>query len=278
MYTNLAHESRTRLALQEQFMFFARGRTLVHMLMRTFRRTFIPAFMSLTAVVGCGRRVTLPPVPVQLPHAADSAYAALARQLAPVLYVQRDEPFALRRVVAVLHPTRSVIAYHLLWNHDVNGQWMPWTKADDAEVVWVGYDSTTRAPTELWTYWHGTVLHTSWRDKGRPAMLVQWGKHGTLPYGIAEGDLPWPRTLNFFYAVEFALLPDIWLGKASHGGPWGFFHGYRRYRDFTRIVPLEPRLDAIVRSDDPRPSLLAVFGPRHANKQHWPDFTVTTAK
>jgi hypothetical protein len=185
--------------------------------------------------------------------------------------VQRDEPFRLERVVAVINPTRPIIAYHLLWSHDVNGQWLPWTKASDAEEVWVGYDPHTLRPTELWTYWHGDILHTPWVDRGEPAVSVQWGKHGTLPYGVIESDLPRSRTLNLFYAAEFALLPDILLGKISHGGPWGFFHSYARYRDFSRVVSLHLRLDAIVITDDPAPVLSAVFGARHADKVAWPD-------
>lgn len=218
----------------------------------------------------CGPHVVLPPVPASLPNAADSIDALLARALAPVLHVQRDEPFDLVRVVAVLHPTRPIIAYHLLWSHDINGQWVPWAKASDAEVVWVGYDSATKLPTDMWTYWHGSILHADWRGKGRPQVAVQWGKHGDLPFGVVESDLPRSRKLNSFYAAEFLLLPDIALGKLSHGGPFGFFHSYRRYRDFSRIVPLENRIDAVVRSEDPHPALLAVFGPRHADKQHWP--------
>jgi hypothetical protein len=219
----------------------------------------------------CGPHLTLPAVPLTIANQSDSAGIALARSLAPVLHVQRDEPFKLERVVAVIHPARPIIAYHLLWNHDVNGQWVPWSKASDAEEVWVGYDTVTHLPTDLWTYWHGDILHTSWAGKGPPQASVQWGKHGSLPYGVIESDLPRSRTLNLFYATEFALLPDIWLGKASHGGPWGFFHSYRRYRDFSEIMPLASRLDAVVTTDDPRPTLRTLFGPRHADKQAWPE-------
>ena len=220
--------------------------------------------------VACGPHVTLPAVPVAIADQSDSAGVALAQSLAPVLHIQRDEPFKLERVVAVIHPSRPVVAYHLLWSHDINGQWVPWAKASDAEEVWVGYDTTTHLPTDLWTYWHGDILHTSWVGKGRPQVSVQWGKHGSLPYGVVESDLPRSRTLNLFYAVEFLLLPDIWLGKASHGGPWGFFHSYDRYRDFSRISPLDGRLDAVVTTEDPRAALEAVFGRRHADKQSWP--------
>ena len=219
----------------------------------------------------CGRHLQLPPVPISPPQLVDSASTLLARRLAPVLYVQRDEPFALLRVVAVVHPEWPIVAYHLLWSHDINGQWMPWTKPSDEEEVWVGYDRETELPTELWTYWHGTILSTPWRGKGQPAVDVQWGKHGSLPHGVIESDLPRMKTLNAFYLGEYILLPDIWLGKLAHGGPWGFFHGYSRYRDFSRVLPLAPRLDAVVRTNDARPVLKAVFGRIYSNKRWWPD-------
>jgi hypothetical protein len=225
-------------------------------------------------LAACGRHIQLPPVPVSPPDVADSAGQHLARALAPILYVQRDEPFSLLRVVAVLHPTRPIIAYHLLWSHDVNGQWMPWTKPSDEEEVWIGYDPATDGVTMLWTYWHGTILSTDWRDKGPAAIDVQWGKHGSLPHRVIESDLPRMKTLNVFYAGEFVLLPDIWLSKLAHGGPWGFFHSYRRYRDFSRMVPLSPRLDAVLRAEDARPGLHAIFGTIYSNKQWWPGDTL----
>jgi hypothetical protein len=223
-------------------------------------------------LAACVPRVELPVAPYDAPGivASDDSVARLARALAPTLYVQPDEPFPLVRVAAVVHPTRPVIAYHLLWEHDVNGQWLPWAKPSDEEIVWVGYDPVTRKPTDLWTYWHHVVLHTNWTNHGAPAIDVQWGKHGSLPRGVVESDLPRFRTLNFFYAAEFALLPDIWIGKLAHGGPWGFFHSYGRYRDFSKVVPLGDRLDAVLASDDPRDALHAVFGKKYSNKLRWP--------
>jgi len=195
--------------------------------------------------------------------------AMLARALAPLLYIQRDEWFPLQRVVAVLNPTRRVIAYHLLWQDDVNGSWIPFTVATDEEVVWVGYDST-RAPVDLWTYWHGTVLHADWRDRGQVAIDVQWGKHGSLPHGLIESDLPGMKKLNDFYAFTWISPPDIWLGNLTRRGPWCFCHGYARYRDFSRVMPLTNRLDLIVRADDARDALGAVFGRPYSRKTPWP--------
>ncbi|HXT18242.1 MAG TPA: hypothetical protein VN706_21605 [Gemmatimonadaceae bacterium] len=199
----------------------------------------------------------------------DSA-ARLARALAPTLWIQRDEPFPLVRTAAVVHPTKPIVAYHLLWQHDVNGQWLPWAKPSDEEIVWVGYDPATGKATDIWTYWHHTVLHADWRERGAPAIDVQWGKHGSLPHGVIESDLPRFKTMNAFYAVEFALLPDIWIGKLAHGGPWGFFHSYGRYREYTNPLQLADRLDAVIASEDPRDALHAVFGKRYSNKLWWP--------
>jgi hypothetical protein len=193
----------------------------------------------------------------------------LARAIAPLLYVQRDEWFPLQRVVAVLHPTRRIIAYHLLWLDDVNGSWIPFTVPTDEEVVWVGYDST-HAPTDIWTYWHGTLLHADWRQRGQVAIDVQWGKHGSLPHGLIESDLPSIKKLNDFYALTWLSLPDIWLGNLTRRGPWCFCHGYARYRDFSRQLLLSGRLDLVVRAEDAREALGAVFGRPYSRKTPWP--------
>jgi hypothetical protein len=223
-------------------------------------------------LLACAPRVQLPPIPLPrdvLLSTCDSS-VVLARALAPVLHVQRDEPFELDRVVAVVHPTRPIIAYHLLWRHDIHGQWLPWAKPSDEEIVWVGYDPSTGAPRELWTYWHGNILHTPWSPDVRPAIDVQWGKHGSLPHGIIESDLPRFKTLNVFYLLEHLLIPDIVLGRVSHGGPIGFFHGYDRYRDFSHVIDLHDRLDAVFSSEEPSRELPAVFGPRYSHKRPWP--------
>ena len=230
----------------------------------------------LTAVLGfvfvaCGPRAHIPPLPAALAGAlapTDSG-AVLARELAPLLYVHKDEWFPLERVVAVLHPTRPVIAYHLLWRDDVNGSWIPFTVPTDQEIVWVAYDST-RAPTDIWTYWHGTILHADWRERGQVAIDVQWGKHGSLPHRVRESDLPRLKTLNSFYAFTWLALPDVWLGQLTRRGPWCFCRSYGRYRDFSRTVPLGSRLDAIVRTENPRETLEAIFGRPYSRKTPWP--------
>jgi hypothetical protein len=222
-------------------------------------------------VCACGPRAHIPPRPAIVPSAlspSDSG-ARLARRLAPLLYLQRDEWFPLDRAVAVVHPTRPVIAYHLLWRDDIHGSWIPFTVPTDEEVVWVGYDPSG-APTDIWTYWHGKTLHTDWRQRGTPAIDVQWGKHGSLPRGVIESDLPPLRKLNDFYAYHFLFLPDILLGRLTRAGPSGFFHSYARYRDFSRVFALGDSLDVVVRTDDAREVLAAVFGKPYSSKPQWP--------
>jgi len=195
--------------------------------------------------------------------------AKLARSLAPVLFLQRDEWFPLSRVVAVVHPTRRIVAYHLLWRDDVHGSWIPFTVPTDQEIVWVGYDSSG-APTDLWAFWHGNILHTDWHDRGTVTVDVQWGKHGSLPRGAIESDLPGIRKLNSFYAFTWLGFWDMWLGKLTRPGPGCFCHGYRRFRDFSRPLVLGERLDAVAQTDDPKPILTAVFGKPYSKKRPWP--------
>src|SRR5919201_6734660 len=203
------------------------------------------SLLLLSLLAACGPHAHIParlaPVPGSL--APSDSGALLARALAPVLYLQRDETFPLSRAVAVLHPTRRIIAYYLLWRDDAVGAWVPFTIPTDEEEVWVGYDSTN-APTDLWTYWHGTILHTDWRGKGQLVVDVQWGKHGSLPHGALTADLPSGKSLLVFYAMAWAL-PDLWLGNLTRPGPWCFCHGFRRYLEFTRPLLLAPRLNVI---------------------------------
>lgn len=209
---------------------------------------------------------------MSLPGALDSssADAQLARALAPVLWLQRDEWFPLERVVAIVHPDRRVIAYHLLWRDDVHGSWIPFTVPTDQEVAWVGYDSTG-APTELWSYWHGYVLKTDWRGRGVPEIDVQWGKHGSLPRAVVQSDLPNTRTLNLFYLFTWVGLPDTFLGRLTRPGPICFCHGYGRYREFSRPLLVGERIDVVARTADPKELLAAVFGRPFSKKRYWPD-------
>jgi predicted small lipoprotein YifL len=231
----------------------------------------VAALSLLALLTACGPKSYLPPTPVVVPpgFAAATAKSRLAHRLAPVLYLQRDETFPLVRSVAVVDTNRRIVAYHLLWRDDVHGAWLPSTRPTDEEIVWVGY-SPSGAPTDVWTFWHGKVLHSAWANRV-VEINVQWGKHGSLPRGLRESDLPAFRTLNAFYAATFLGLPDIWLGRLNRKGPWGFFHGYRRYREFTRPLALAPRLDAVlVAGPRVEEAMRLLFGWNYSRKRAWP--------
>lgn len=225
---------------------------------------------------GCGPIAHIPATPITVPGAlADTdSVARLARTLAPVLYLQADEWFRLERVVAVVHPERRIIAYHLLWRDDVHGAWLPFTIPTDQEIGWVGYDERGEV-TELWSYWHRSVLHTEWRGRPEIAFDVQWGKHGTMPRGTRRHTLPFDRSLGVFYVLTWLGLPDIWLSRAQRDGPWCFCNGFARYREFSRALPLAGRIDVVVKSADPSEALRRVFGARYSRKINWPEQTPT---
>lgn len=232
-------------------------------------RKFAGLALVLVLSGGCGPRAHIPlrPSGLQGVLAGNDSNALLARSLAPVLYLQRDETFPLSRAVAVVHPTRPIIAYHLLWRDDVHGSWIPFTVPTDQEIVWVGYD-VTGAPVDVWTYWHGAILHTPW-PKSQVAIDVQWGKHGSLPRAVRESDLPASRKLNIYFAATRVLLPDMLLGRLQRKGPVSFPYGYDRYRDYTKVLLLSERIDAVVRAADPHSVLQAVFGD-YSRKPDWP--------
>jgi hypothetical protein len=218
---------------------------------------------------GCGPHAHIPLRPIDLPGAlaASDSGALLARSLAPVLYIQRDETFPLSRVAAVVHPSKRIIAYHLLWRDDLNGSWIPFTVPTDEEVVWVGYDATN-APTDVWTYWHGTILHTPW-PRSQVAIDVQWGKHGSLPAGIRESSLPKSKSLNLFYVGTRVLIPDQLLGRIVRKGEVFFPHSYKRYRDFSHVMLLANKIDVVTKSEKPEEVLQAFFG-HYSHKPNWP--------
>jgi hypothetical protein len=121
----------------------------------------------------------------------------------------------------------------------------------------------------VWTYWHGSILHTSW-PRSQVAIDVQWGKHGSLPRNVRQSDLPRSKSLNFFYTMTIFGEPDILLGDINRKGPLCFCHGYTRYREFTRPILLTDKLDVVARTADPTEILRQVFGNKYSDKHHWP--------
>ena len=227
-------------------------------------------FLTAAVVTSCGPTARIPPrpAPIGILRPASDSIVALVESLAPTLYLHPSETFPLERVVAVHHPERRLIAYHLLWRDDAHGAWIPFTTPTDQEIAWVAYDEGGNATTLL-TYWHGTIVRADWRGKGRPAVDVQWGKHGMLPRATHQKDLPWARRLWTYYAFTWGL-PDLLLGRLSRDGPLCFCAGYGNYSRFTRPIELGPKLDAVVVAEDPDPVLTAIFGENYSRKPAWP--------
>ncbi len=112
----------------------------------------------------------------------------IIRRFSPRLHTAATEFFPLQDAAAVLHPAERLIAYHLFWEDDID---VPDDNDPcDHEVVWVQFARDGRTLERFWTYFHGRILEggeASLRDARdhamRPRVDVQWGKHGSLPYG-----------------------------------------------------------------------------------------------
>ncbi|MEW5979201.1 MAG: hypothetical protein AB1898_25685 [Acidobacteriota bacterium] len=112
----------------------------------------------------------------------------MAFRFAPRLFLTANEPFELKDFVAILHPTRNLIAYHLFWDDDID--FPDDNDPCDHEIVWVEYDPDKSSLTGIITYFHGRLLRSdpvavaeALANQGRPRVLVQWGKHGSMPFG-----------------------------------------------------------------------------------------------
>ena len=180
----------------------------------------------------------------QEPPAAPTAdQRALALRYAPRLYAAPDEFFALEDIAAVVHPEQPLIGYHLFWDDDID--FPEDNDPTDHEIVWVAYDPASGAVTQVFTYFHGQILQpeAAVRDAnahdGRPWVGVEWGKHGSLPWGAAgqAGGTP-NATLRKNWArlhTDGTRRPDHPLAR---GWPDRFEGSWDAYRAFT--VPVDP--------------------------------------
>lgn len=175
------------------------------------------------------------------------------RRFAPNLYTLEDEPLPLKDFVAVLHPSRPCIAYHMFWEND-------WDFPDgpdncDHEIVWVGLDDKYETITDIWSYFHGLILRTEEsveqaRSEGmKPTIYVQWGKHGSILRGMEKQQLPWliegkPVMISGQEILHHSYLHSRKGGRSSEhpikqGWPQAFEGTFEQYLDFSQKEPCE---------------------------------------
>jgi len=119
------------------------------------------------------------------PRSASEDDLKLADKYAPRLFVNPEEFFDLKDLVAVIHPEKPIIAYNLFWDDDIDhpGDNDP----SDHEVVWIEFDQNSRKAIGVYTYFHRALLSTEEAVKDanlhhqRARISVQWGGHGSLP-------------------------------------------------------------------------------------------------
>ncbi len=123
---------------------------------------------------------------VSPPRQPSAAEREVMMRFAPRISVTPNEPFRLMDVVAVMHPDKPWVAYHFFWEDDID--FPDDNDPCDHELMWVRLDSTHRRIEAYYTYFHGRILKAPAEDvadavrhNGRPAVVVQWGKHGTMP-------------------------------------------------------------------------------------------------
>src|SRR2546426_761351 len=86
------------------------------------------------------------------PKQPSPAQIAAVMKFAPRLYTTPTEFFPLNDVVAIIHPDKPLIGYHLFWGDDID--FPDDHDPTDHEIVWVEYDPATQEVREVHTYFH----------------------------------------------------------------------------------------------------------------------------
>jgi hypothetical protein len=168
---------------------------------------------------------------------------ALVLKFAPRLHTVAGEFFPLKDIVAIVHPERPVIGYHLFWDDDID--FPADNEPADHEIVWVEYDPASESVTKISTYLHGYIAHgedapaEANAHGGRPWIGVEWGKHGSLPWGAATGSEGAGKVLQHNWANLHKTGRRNQDHPLARGWPLKFTGDFEAYQNFS--VSVDPR-------------------------------------
>lgn len=178
-----------------------------------------------------------PPLP------ATDEQRVLVQRFAPRLHLVAREFFPLKDIVAVVHPDRPLIAYHLFWDDDLG--FPSDNDPCDHEVVWVEFDRATQRVAKVTTYWHGRLVTTeeaaadAHSHGGRPWIGVEWGFHGSVPFRAPGKVAIVDEILRAHWTKAHDTMKTLPRDPLARGWPTEYAGDYAAYTNFA--VPLDPR-------------------------------------
>ncbi|QGQ94744.1 hypothetical protein EHS13_07540 [Paenibacillus psychroresistens] len=168
------------------------------------------------------------------------------RRYCPMLLTTPKECFPLKDIIAVHHPDRPLIGYHLFWedDYDFPDDYEPC----DHEEIWVEYDPHQEVVMNVMTFFHSYVIESkeaaieAGENNQRPIIRIEWGKHGSLLKGWEEIQIPMREVSALEWIKETYEHVQIGGRAADHPlkrfWPVGFEGTFAEYTDFS--VPVDP--------------------------------------
>ncbi|WP_414662463.1 hypothetical protein [Horticoccus sp. 23ND18S-11] len=168
---------------------------------------------------------------------------AWVTRFAPRLHMVPREFFPLKDIVAIVHPEKPIIAYHLFWEDDFG--FPSDNDPCDHEVVWIEFDRATQRVTKVTTYWHGRQVSTddavadANSHSGRAWIGVEWGFHGSIPWR-AIGQVPAvDEVLRSHWKKAHDVMKTLPRDPLARGWPTEFSGDFAAFTTYT--VPFDPR-------------------------------------
>lgn len=191
------------------------------------------------------------------PREPSAAEWALIRKFAPIVLTTPNEPFPLKDAAAIIHFSEPWIAYHLFWEDDID--FPDDNDPCDHEIVWIRLNDARTQIRSVHTYFHGRILSDTTPVVGRPRVVSQWGKHGTMPMNwrslqiqadsddLERARLQTDRAMKLeeYNQATWQKLHN--QGREAQGSPlaktWPLrFEGsWAEFTTFSKAIDLEPR-------------------------------------